>query len=101
MGLYKTKLCAGELKNFYPDCKLSHQGLHTSVTQVCIPWQHIMIMYVTQVSDFDGGILSQCFFLFLTEKDGKTCFSTEKFILTSKRCANHPFAGRNTQHTGT
>ena len=34
---------------------------------------------------------------FVTEKDGKTCLNAEKMILTSKRCAKHPFTGQNTQ----
>ena len=32
------------------------------------------------------------------EIDGKSCFSVKKIILTSKQCAEHPFAGQNTQH---
>ena len=42
-----------------------------------------------------------CFFvifgIILTEKDIKSCFSIKKLIFTSKRCAEHPFAGKNTQ----
>ena len=34
----------------------------------------------------------------MTEKDGKTCSSNKKMILISKWCAEHPFAGQNTQH---
>ena len=32
-------------------------------------------------------------------KDGKTCFSAQKIISTSKKHAEHPFAGQNTQQT--
>ena len=41
-----------------------------------------------------------CYFLHFppfSVYDGKTCFSAKKIILTSKRHAKHPFAGRNTQ----
>ena len=33
----------------------------------------------------------------MTEKDGKSCFVSKKMISTSKRHAEHPFAGQNTQ----
>ena len=33
----------------------------------------------------------------MTEKDGKSCFVSKKMISTSKRLAEHPFAGQNTQ----
>ena len=38
-------------------------------------------------------------FPFMLEKDGKTCFSAKNIISTSKRHAEHPFAGQNTQHS--
>ena len=38
------------------------------------------------------------FFPFVTEKDGKTCFNAKKNDFESERRAEHPFAGRNTQH---
>ena len=44
--------------------------------------------------------LSFIFSLFCSVSDGKSCFSIKKFILTSKRHAEHLFAGQNTQHTG-
>ena len=34
----------------------------------------------------------------MTEKDVKSCFSIKKLISISERRAEHPFAGRNTQH---
>ena len=40
-------------------------------------------------------MLKQLFVYFLVNK---SCFSVRKSISTSKRCAEHPFAGRNTQH---
>ena len=50
-----------------------------------------------------------CFSAFFTEKDGKSCFGTgkrweklflrQKHDLTRKQHAEHPFAGRNTQHS--
>ena len=33
----------------------------------------------------------------LLRKNAKSCFRVKKLISTSKRCAEHPFAGRNTQ----
>ena len=36
--------------------------------------------------------------LICSVSDGKSCFSVRKSILTSKRRAEHPFAGQNTQH---
>ena len=41
--------------------------------------------------------LSFLFSLFCFVSDGKSCFGFEKLILTSKRRAEHPFTGRNTQ----
>ena len=41
------------------------------------------------------------FCLFCSVSDGKSCFSIRKSILTSKRRAEHPFAGRNTQQSNT
>ena len=38
------------------------------------------------------------FCLFCSVSDGKSCFIVRKSISTSKRCAEHPFAGQNTQH---
>ena len=34
----------------------------------------------------------------MTKKDVKSCFGIKKMISTSERYAEHPFAGRNTQH---
>ena len=34
----------------------------------------------------------------MTKKYAKSCFSVKKLILTSEWCAEHPFAGGNTQH---
>ena len=42
-----------------------------------------------------GFLLFFC--LFCPVSDGKCCFHVRKSILTSKRRAEHPFAGRNTQ----
>ena len=42
-----------------------------------------------------GFPLISCLFCFVS--DGKSCFSVRKSILTSKRHAEHLFAGRNTQ----
>ena len=44
------------------------------------------------------------FFHFLMEIDRKSCFSVKKekqkqVVLTNERRAEHPFAGRNTQHS--
>ena len=44
-----------------------------------------------------------CYFLlhfihFMTKKNVKNCFCVKKLISTSKWHAEHPFAGRNTQH---
>ena len=39
------------------------------------------------------------FSLFSSISDGKSCISFKKFILTSKRRAEHPLAVRNTQQT--
>ena len=35
----------------------------------------------------------------MTEKYAISCFSVKKLISTSKRHGEHPFAGRNTQHS--
>ena len=45
----------------------------------------------------------QCYFvrfllLIFPVRDGKTCFSIKKMILTNKLCVEHPFTGQNTQH---
>ena len=37
-------------------------------------------------------------FLHLLQKNAKRCFSIKQMILTSEQQAEHPFAGRNTQH---
>ena len=37
------------------------------------------------------------FCLFCSASDGKSCFSIRKSILTREWCAEHPFAGQNTQ----
>ena len=42
--------------------------------------------------------LSFNFCLFCSVSDGKSCFCVRKSISTSQRRAEHPFAGRNTQH---
>ena len=34
----------------------------------------------------------------MMEKDGKNKAKHKKFISTSEQCAEHPFAGQNTQH---
>ena len=39
--------------------------------------------------------------LYNTVSDGKSCFSVKKLISTSEQRAEHPFAGRNTQHINT
>ena len=39
------------------------------------------------------------FCLFCSVSEGKSCFSIRKPISTSVQCAEHPFAGRNTQHS--
>ena len=35
----------------------------------------------------------------MTKKYAISCFSVKKLISTSKRHGEHPFAGRNTQHS--
>ena len=37
------------------------------------------------------------FFPFMTEREGKTCFSAKKMIMLSEWRAEHAFVGRNTQ----
>ena len=44
------------------------------------------------------ALLSFSFFSIIDVKNGKTCFMQKQRIWTSKHCAEHPFAGRNTQH---
>ena len=38
------------------------------------------------------------FFLFVMEKDRKTCLNAKKVISNREWHAEHPFAGQNTQH---
>ena len=49
-------------------------------------------------------MLKQLFALFFSlissVSDRKSCFSVKKSISTSEQCAEHPYAGQNTQHMG-
>ena len=51
-----------------------------------------MMNKITTKKYYKGGLP-----LFSFVSDGKSCFSFKKLILTSERCAEHPFAGQNTQ----
>ena len=72
---------------------------HLSLFQIHIIIQSLYGGY------FDFRVKEICFFCYflhhsihlMTEKDIKSCFSIKKLILTSKRHAEHQFAGQNTQ----
>ena len=43
-------------------------------------------------------VLPDSFYTFTSNNDGKSCISIRKSISTSEQRAEHPLAGRSTQH---
>ena len=77
-----------------------NQFLFNAKTTFCIIFLIFLHYFILKNKIFcmilSGFLLFFC--LFCSVSDGKSCFSVRKFISTSEQCAEHPFAGQNTQH---